>query len=72
MGDVYKSANAPAIEWDKNEQIQTHMSTTEHILYLPQGSADSFPLAVEYHFGGTYSKKELPVIECGGSITLQR
>lgn len=72
VGDVYKSAGAPAIEWDKNEQIQTLMATTEHILYLPQGNADNFSVAVEYHFGGTYSKKELPVIECGGSIMLAR
>ena len=53
-------------------QIDTLMATTEHMLYLPQGSSDSFPVAVEYHFGGTYSKKELPVIECGGSIQLAR
>ena len=72
VGDAYVTTGAPAVEWDQNVQIDTLMATTEHMLYLPQGSVDSFPLAVEYHFGGTYSKKELPVIECGGSIMLGR
>lgn len=72
VGDVYVSSGAPAVEWDQNIQIDTLMASTEHILYLPQGTSDSFPVAVEYHFGGTYSKKELPVIECGGSIALSR
>ena len=73
VGDVYVTAGAPAIEWDQNVQIDTLMATTEHVLYMPSGSgSDNFPVAVEYHFGGTYSKKELPVIECGGSIQLSR
>ncbi len=73
VGDVYVSSGAPAVEWDQNVQIDTLMATTEHVLYLPAGSgADNFPVAVEYHFGGTYSKKELPVIECGGTIQLSR
>lgn len=72
VGDVYVTSGAPAVEWDQNVQIETLMATTEHILYLPQGTSNSFPMAVEYHFGGTYSKKELPVIECGGSIMLSR
>lgn len=73
VGDVYVTSGAPAVEWDQNVQIDTLMATTEHLLYMPSGSGeDRFPVAVEYHFGGTYSKKELPVIECGGSITLDR
>ncbi len=73
VGDVYVSAGAPAVEWDQNVQIDTLMASTEHLLYLPAGSgAANFPVAVEYHFGGTYSKKELPVIECGGYIQLSR
>ena len=72
VGEVYRSTGAPAIEWDQNVQIETLLGTTEHVLFLPQGTTDNFPLAVEYHFGGTYSKKELPVIECGGYISLSR
>ncbi len=73
VGDVYVTSGAPAVEWDQNVQIDTLMASTEHLLYLPSGSGtDNFPVAVEYHFGGTYSKKELPVIECGGTIQLSR
>jgi len=72
VGEVYRSTGAPAIEWDQNVQIETLLGSTEHVLFLPQGTTDNFPMAVEYHFGGTYSKKELPVIECGGYITLSR
>ena len=72
VGEVYRSTGAPAVEWDQNVQIETLLGTTEHVLFLPQGTTDNFPLAVEYHFGGTYSKKELPVIECGGYISLSR
>lgn len=72
VGEVYKSTGAPAIEWDQNLKIETLMGTTEHIIFLPQGTADTLPLAVEYHFGGTYSGQELPVIKCGGYIDLSR
>ena len=72
VGDVFKTTGAPAVEWDQNVKIETLMGTTEHIIFLPQGTVDNLPLAVEYHFGGTYSGVELPVIECGGSIELAR
>ena len=72
VGDVYKTTGAPAVEWDQNVKIETLMGTTEHIIFLPQGTVDNLPLAVEYHFGGTYSGQELPVIKCGGYITLSR
>lgn len=72
VGDQYVSANAPTVEWDRNEKLETLLATTTHTLSLANGQSDSFPLAVEYHFGGTYSKLELPVIECGGTIQLSR
>ena len=72
VGDQYASANAPTVEWDKNERLETLLATTVHTLSLANGQSDSFPVAVEYHFGGVYSDQELPVIECGGSITLVR
>lgn len=72
VGDQYASANSPAIKWENNTKLSTLLASTEHTLYLPAGSGDSFPVAVQYQFGGTYSKVELPVIECGGTIYLNR
>ena len=72
VGDQYASCNSPAVDYDGSAKLETVLGTTTHTLYLAQGTSDSFPLAVEYHFGGTYSGEELPVIECGGSISLSR
>ena len=72
VGDQYASCNSPAVDYDGSAKLETVLGTTTHTLYLAQGTSDVFPLAVEYHFGGTYSGEELPVIECGGSIVLSR
>lgn len=72
VGDSYKTHGTPSVEHAENTPINTHLATTEHILTLSTGNSATYPLAVEYHFGGTYKKVELPVIECGGNITLAR
>lgn len=72
VGDQYASSSTPAVDYDGNEQLSTVLGTTTHTLNLAQGQSSSFTMAVEYHFGGTYSDQELPVIECGGSIQLSR
>ena len=72
VGDQYASENSPAIKWENNTRLETLLASTVHTLSLPAGSSDSFPVAVQYQFGGTYSKVELPVIECGGTIELSR
>ena len=72
VGESYVTANAPAVDIDDNGAHQTLLATTEHVVNLADGESRSFPVQVEYYFGGTYMKKELPVIECGGSITLER
>ena len=72
VGDQYASSNTPAVDYDGNEQLSTVLGSTTHTLNLAQGQSSSYTVAVEYHFGGTYSDQELPVIECGGSIQLSR
>lgn len=72
VGEDYRSANTPAVEHDENTQITTRLAATEHYVTLASGQSATVPVAVEYHFGGVYSEQELPVIECGGSITLNR
>ena len=72
VGDQYASANSPAIKWENNTRLESLLASTVHTLRLPSGSSASFPLAAQYQFGGTYSKVDLPVIECGGTIELSR
>ena len=72
VGDSYKTANTPTVNLEDNAKHETLLAVTEHTVDLSDGQSASFPVQVEYYFGGTYMKKELPVIECGGSITLER
>ena len=72
VGDSYVSADAPAVDWDQNVKIETLLATTEHVVDLADGQRGSFPLQVEYQFGGEYHKVQLPVVECGGAIELVR
>jgi hypothetical protein len=72
VGDQYASANAPAVDYDGSAKLETVLGTTTHTLSLSGGQSQTFPVAVEYQFGGTYSGEDLPVIECGGNITLSR
>ena len=72
VGESYVTANAPAVDIDDNGAHQTLLATTEHVVNLADGESRSFPVQVEYQFGGTYQQQELPVIECGGAIELKR
>ena len=72
VGESFVSANAPAVDLDDNSQHQTLLATTEHVINLSDGESRSFPVQVEYQFGGVYQQQELPVIECGGAIELKR
>ena len=72
VGESYVTANAPAVDIDDNGAHQTLLATTEHVVNLSDGESRSFPVQVEYQFGGVYQQQELPVIECGGAIELKR
>ena len=72
VGESYVTANAPAVDIDDNSAHQTLLATTEHVVNLADGESRSFPVQVEYQFGGVYQQQELPVIECGGAIELKR
>lgn len=72
VGESYVTANAPAVDIDDNSEHQTLLATTEHVINLSDGESRSFPVQVEYQFGGVYQQQELPVIECGGAIELER
>ena len=72
VGESYVTANAPAVDIDDNSAHQTLLATTEHVVNLADGESRSFPVQVEYQFGGVYQEQELPVIECGGTIEIER
>ena len=72
VGDSFVSANAPSVDIDDNASHESLLATTEHVVNLADGQRGSFPLQVEYQFGGEYHKVQLPVVECGGAIELVR
>lgn len=72
VGDSYKSATTPSVDYDGAEQISTTIANTSHTLRLSPGETQTFPVAVEYTFNGVYYKREIYTIECGGHITLSR
>lgn len=72
LGGQYVSLNAPAVDYDGSEALSTELASKTFTVELSEGQSDDLSLAVEWHFGGTYGDVELPVIECGGTISLSR
>ena len=72
LNGEYVSANAPAVDYNGSAQKTTTLCTRTFTVELSPGMSRSLPLAVEWHFGGTYGGVDLPAIECGGEIKLDR
>ncbi len=73
VGDSYQSADTPGVDLDDNANIHsTLLGSTEHIIPLSDGEARSFPMQVQYLFRGTYFKRDIDTIECGGAVNLAR
>lgn len=70
VGDQTASLAQPALQHDGGA-INIPFGTKTFTLDLAPG-ANSFPVAVEWHFRGVYHQVQLDVIECGGTITLNR
>lgn len=68
----FVSLDAPAIDYDGNALINTELASKTFTIDLSSGQSKTMTLAVEWHFGGTYGEVEVPVLECGGSISLSR
>lgn len=68
----FKTLNAPAITYDGAERIRNELASTSFVVDLPVGNSNTFTLAVEWQFGGWYMNTELPVIECGGPVSIVR
>lgn len=72
IGGQYVSLDAPAVNYDGQPLARNDLASTSFTLDLPVGSSNSYTLAVEWHFGGYYFNQEIPVIECGGPISIVR
>ena len=72
VGDIYATIDSKDVKYDGNTLLNTVFGSKTFSLNLAAGSEASYPLQVEWHFGGSYNKKNLDVIECGGTIDVIR
>lgn len=78
VGDQYASLDVPAVEYSGRELLSMPIGSHVFTLPLSDGESNSFPVAVEWHFNGTYGKDDegnpipVEVVECGGYIDLVR
>lgn len=72
LGGQYVSLDAPAVEYDGAEALTTELASKTFTVELSEGQSDDLSLAVEWHFGGSYGNMDLPVLECGGTVSLSR
>ncbi|MBQ8216642.1 MAG: hypothetical protein IJZ91_01650 [Oscillospiraceae bacterium] len=68
----FQTLDAPAITYDGKEHMRNELASTSFIVDLPAGASNTYTLAVEWQFGGWYMNTELPVIECGGPVSIVR
>ncbi|MBQ4651444.1 MAG: hypothetical protein IJB78_01875 [Oscillospiraceae bacterium] len=68
----FKTLNAPAITYDGKDHMRNELASTSFVVDLPAGASNTYTLAVEWQFGGWYMNTELPVIECGGPVSIVR
>lgn len=67
LGNQYTSAATPSLSYDGSSQKATLIGTKSFSVDTSKGAV-SLPLAVEWHYMGSYGGVEIDVIECGGKI----
>lgn len=78
VGGQYVSLDVPAVDYSGKEALSTPIGSHTFTLSLADGESNSFPVAVEWQFHGSYGKDEegnpipVDVVECGGYIDLSR
>ena len=76
LGDETRALYASEIISASNEPQHTELGRTTFTIPYVRGEMRAWPLHVQWKFNGTYGKDasgnpiELPVIECGGILTL--
>ena len=68
----YVTMDAPAVDYDGSAATNTVFGSKTFTVSLSEGSSANIPVAIEWHFGGTYGGQEIDVIECGGTISVSR
>ena len=72
FGDQSCTLEIPVIQYNESPRISTLLGTNTFSVPLSTGQSGAYPLDVQWHFNGEYSNTQLPVLECGGIIPVQR
>lgn len=73
LNGQYVALDSPAISYDSNTALlTTELGSQSFTVQLPAGNSRDLDLQAEWHWGGTYGGEYIPVIECGGTFTLDR
>ena len=73
LNDQYVTLDSPAISYDSNTALlTTELGSQSFTVQLPAGGSRDLDLQAEWHWGGTYGGEYIPVIECGGTLTISR
>lgn len=72
LNGEYVTLDVPELTYDESTLAKNELASTTINIDLPEGSSNSYTLAVEWQFGGVYGGVEVPVVECGGTISLSR
>ena len=73
LNGQYVSLDSPAISYDSNTALlTTELAAQSFTVQLAPGGSRDLDLQAEWHWGGTYGGEYIPVIECGGTLTVSR
>ena len=67
VGDQTGTLTQPALSYEGG---RTTHSVGSRTFTVSLAGGNSFPVAVEWHYNGTYSGVQIDVVECGGTINL--
>ena len=67
LGNQYTSAATAGLSYSNNAQKTTLLGTKSFTIDTSKGKVD-LPLAIEWHYMGSYGGVAIDVIECGGNV----
>ena len=72
LEDQYTAMDLTALTIDTDQEVTTELGTYSFTCTAPAGQATALDLEVIWHFGGTYSGKQMDTVSAGGMISVIR
>jgi hypothetical protein len=71
-GGKYVTVTASPVSYDSPSLGVHTLGSQTFTVSAPAGGTSAIPVQAIWHFGGTYGGNSLPVLECGGTISVTR